>query len=279
MKTSQTIVLRLDIRPSHSGSSCDLLAAASGLSKSQIKDAMNKGAVRLQKDKRQKLLRRASYKPRSGERLELHYDPAVLALIPSPAHCVADERRYSVWHKPAGMLAQGSLWGDHCALTRIAEKHFQPAREVFLIHRLDREASGLMLLAHDKQAAAKLSQLFQHNTVHKAYWVQVRGRPALEHDVIDLPLDGKTARSKFRVLDYDAVNNNASLEVIILTGRKHQIRRHLAMLGHPVLGDPLYGRDNKTTDGLQLIALELAFDSPFNGQRKVYCLPDFTPCP
>ena len=247
-----------------------MLAAASGLSKTQIKDAMNKGAVKLRGGKRQKTLRRASYAPHPGERLELHYDPAILALKPLPAHCIADEMRYSVWHKPAGMLAQGSLWGDHCALSRIAEKHFQPPRPVFLVHRLDREAAGLMLLAHEQQAAAKLSQLFQSNAVHKAYRARVRGRPEPEQGTIEHPLDGKSARTEYRVSEYDPASDSATLDVIILTGRKHQIRRHLDMIGHPVLGDPVYGEGNKTKDGLQLVAVELAFDNPFGTGRKTY---------
>lgn len=272
MKTPQTIVLKLAVSATDSGAACDLLAAASGLSKTQIKDAMNKGAVRLHSGKRQKLLRRARYTPRAGEQLELHYDPAILALVPPPVHCIADERRYSVWEKPVGMLSQGSLWGDHCALTRIAEKHFQPPREVFLVHRLDREATGLMLLAHDKRAAAALSQLFQRNAVYKAYQTRVRGRPEPEQGRIDFPLEGKTARSEYRLLDYSADSDTATLEVIISTGRKHQIRRHLEMIGHPVLGDPLYGQGNKSKDGLQLAAVELAFENPFGAGRKAYRL-------
>ena len=266
------ITLSLTVDTVKPETACDRLAAASALSKSQIKDAMNKGAVKLYNGKKQKNLRRASYIPRPGERLELHYDPAILTLKPLSTTCVADEHRYSVWNKPVGMLAQGSLWGDHCALSRIVEKHFQPPRPVFLVHRLDREASGLMLLAHDQQAAAKLSQLFQNNAVHKVYRARVLGKPEPLRGAIAYPLDGKDAQTEYRVLDYDTAKHSANLEVIIRTGRKHQIRRHLDRIGHPVLGDPQYGKNNKSGDGLQLIATELAFEDPFGKGRKTFRL-------
>jgi tRNA pseudouridine32 synthase/23S rRNA pseudouridine746 synthase len=270
-----SISIIIDAQNSKDADACDVIATRSGLSKSQIKDAMNKGAVTLRRANRQKILRRAKTILRPGDQLQLNYDAAILAQQPLPLVCIADERAYSVWNKPAGMLAQGTLWGDHCALLRLVEQFFQPPREVFLVHRLDREAAGLMLIAHNKLASAKLSQLFQTNNVYKAYRTEVRGCPAVvgESAVIDFPLDGKPAHSEYRVLSYDDKTDIAQLEVVIRSGRKHQIRRHLDAIAHPVMGDPRYGQHNKTPDGMRLVATTLEFDCPLSGRRRSYRLP------
>lgn len=246
------------------------MAAETGLSKQKLKDAMAKGAVWLGR-KGQKRLRRATAELQAGDELQLYYDPALLARTPPEPRLVADCRHYSVWYKPPGMLAQGSQWGDHCALTRWVEKHFTPPRDVHLVHRLDREASGLMLMAHSPQAAARLGDLFQRRDMDKRYRVLAAGRVGEpgETQVIDLPLDGKPSRSHVTVLALDD-NGNSLLDIRLESGRKHQIRRHLAESGHPVLGDPRYGLGYPHPAGLQLRAWRLAFRCPFSRQPKVF---------
>ena len=88
--------------------------------------------------------------------IELYYDRRVLDAEPEAPRLIADESDYSVWFKPFGVLSQGSRWGDHCAMTRCAEKALSPERPALVVHRLDRAATGLMLLAHRKRAAALL---------------------------------------------------------------------------------------------------------------------------
>lgn len=270
------IRLKIAIDHNNSGSARDIIAAASGVSKSQIKDAMNKGAVRLRRGKQQKILRRASAVLKPGDEVQFHYDRAILAQQPAPIQCIADEGAYSVWNKPAGMLAQGTLWGDHCSLLRQVEQYFKPPRPVFLVHRLDREAAGLMIIAHNARAAAQLSALFQDNRIHKVYRTRVNGCPAAvgESVSIDLALDDKPSHSECRVLKYDSKQDVAEVEVVIHTGRKHQIRRHLEAIGHPVLGDPRYGHNNKNTEGMYLLACQLEFDCPISAKRRNYRLSD-----
>lgn len=257
-------------------STCDLLAIATGLPKARIKDAMNKGAVWLQPGKgKQKRLRRATYLPRRGDKITLHYRAEILAIAPPPAQCLENFGRYSVWYKPAGTLAQGNQYSDHTSLLRQAELHWQPPRTVFLVHRLDREASGLMLIAHDQQAAAKLSQLFVENKIQKIYRAGVRGRPGKDNGQIDLPLDRKPALTEYTVLDYDAAHDIATLSVTIKTGRLHQIRRHFDMIRHPLIGDPKYGRGNKDAGGMRLIAEQLEFRCPLTGKARLLRLADY----
>jgi len=255
----------------------DFLHQHSGLSKQQLKDAANKGAVLMRRAGSARRVRRAKTALRSGDRIELHYDRDLLALQPPAARCIADHGSYSLWYKPAGLLAQGNEFGDHCALTRQAELAWTPPRQVWVIHRLDREAAGLMLLAHSKQAAAKLSQQFQHNQVQKQYRVQVLGNIGAvlgQQGRIDQALDGKTALTDFHVLGWDAQTQRSTLQVTIHTGRLHQIRRHFAEAGFPVIGDPRYGTGNKTAEGLRLVAVSLAFLCP---QRRTQVAFELAP--
>lgn len=274
MSERQTLTLRLTARAEDAGTLCDLLAARSGLSKARIKDAMNKGAVWLAKGKgAQQRVRRATTPVHVGQRIELHYNAELLARQVPDSTLVADQKHYSVWNKAPGVLAQGTLEGDHCALLRQVELYFKSSRPVFPVHRLDREASGLVLVAHSRDAAARLSHLFQTHQVYKRYRVQVRGRVEAEHGVIDRPLDGKPARTEYALQCYDAERDRSVLDVVIHTGRLHQIRRHFELIDHPVIGDPKYGSGNKSPEGMQLAAVELRFRCPFAQREIVFALP------
>jgi len=260
------------IDPGVTGSICDFIASKTGLSKLKIKDAMNKGAVWVSARGGKHRVRRATTAVKPGDRVEIHYDAGVLARVAPEARCVADERSYSVWFKPAGLLAQGSPQGDHCALIRQVELNFKPARPVFLVHRLDREASGLMVIAHTRQASAGLSALFAHGTVVKTYTVVVRGR-TVASGAIDEPLDGKSAKTHYETLSYDTGRDESTLKVRIDTGRLHQIRRHFESIGFPVMGDPKYGAKNKNTEGMRLMAAELEFICPLARVPRHYVVP------
>lgn len=271
------IVFKTTVASRQTYPASEYLAAQTGLSRTKVKDAMNKGAVLLRtKNNRMKRLRRASTALRPGDQIEFYYDEKILALQPPEARCLSDHKHYSVWFKPSGLLAQGTRYGDHCSLMRLAELYFQPGKEIFLVHRLDREASGIMLLAHSKDAAAKLSGLFQKNLVIKRYLVEVLGNLGEKgrHGTIDLPLEGKPSLTEFTVMSYSQATNTSTAEVIIRTGRLHQIRRHFEMIGFPVIGDPKYGTGNKNTGGMKLSAVSLKFRCPFLKQEVQYKLPE-----
>ncbi len=251
------------------GKAIDVIAADTGLPKARIKHAMNCGAVWLtRKGQSQKRLRRATASLIAGDIIDVYYDATILGRKPVPAPCIADEQRYSVWFKPAGVLTQGSRYGDHCSLSRQAEQHWNPPRPVFVVHRLDREAQGLVLLAHDRQAAAKLSALFVNHAITKTYRITVAGKTPERCDITE-PVDGKEACTRFIRDAYDAISDTSTLTVTLVTGRKHQIRKHFAGMGYAVLGDPRYG-GRPCEQGLQLEAISLAFDSPFGKGRCEY---------
>jgi len=141
---------------------------------------------------------------------------------------------------------------------------------VFLVHRLDREASGLVVIAHKQSTAAEFSQLIQQRKIEKRYHIQIKGQLAsawLETGVINEPLDGKACETRFRVLQVQAQPARTWLEIDLITGRKHQIRRHFAAIGYPVMGDPSYGKHNQDDAGLALQAVQLRFQ--LKGQPSV----------
>lgn len=254
----------------------DLLAEGTGLSKQRIKDAMNKGAVWWTLKGKTLRLRRATKVLYKGSRIQFFYDEQVLARKPETATLIYDAGNYSIWFKPPGMLSQGSQWGDHCSILRWVEVNGQftqgrEKRECFLVHRLDGDASGLIILAHDSQAAAKLSTLFQARDMHKFYqaWVVDYCEVPTSGLTLSYELDGKSAITHIKKIR--AENNKTLLDVTIETGRKHQIRRHLANIGHPIVGDRVYGK--KASVGLQLLAYRLEFICPFSQQRVVAELP------
>jgi len=238
----------------------ELLSHDSGLSKSAIKLAMTKGAVWLTRGRATQRLRRATRGLQPGDRLHLYYDDQVLAQVPQQPVLVDDAGAYSVWDKPSGLRSQGSRWGDHCTVSRLAGQRLD--RPAFIVHRLDRAATGLIVVAHGRGHAEALSRQFRERRVGKRYRVQVHGEfPGDRLPLrLDVALDGKPAVSEFRLVD--VADGQSVLDVRIETGRKHQIRRHLAGLGFPVVGDRLYGDDGNDDVDLQLRAVELAFECP-----------------
>jgi tRNA pseudouridine32 synthase/23S rRNA pseudouridine746 synthase len=250
----------------------DLLQQASGLAKQRIKFAMTQGAVWVTRDSHTQRLRRAKRKLREGDELHLYYDDELLAEVPAEPTLVADVGEYSVWNKPYGLRSQGSKWGDHCTVGRWAERHLQPERPAFTVHRLDRAANGLILVAHSKSMAATLSKIFQSRKVEKRYLAYVAGDLSDQVNPlrVDQPIDGRNAVSEISFEEVSADKSQSLVEVRIETGRKHQIRRHLADIGHPVIGDRLYGTGEMDGVDLQLTAYLLAFRCPVTDKKVEY---------
>ena len=273
----QTLAQTITFRSENPRKASEFLAETTGLSKRQIKEAMSKGAVWHQRTGTKKhRIRRATTLLKAGDILSLYYNEKLLALEPDTAELVSDRRNYSVWFKPPGLLTQGTKYGDYCALMRQAQKYFRPERKVFAVHRLDREASGLVLVAHNKKAAAGLSRLFQHQKVVKVYRIRVLGNLS-EYEAggkIEQKLDDKAALTSFTMQEYDPLSNTSLAEVILHTGRKHQIRRHFDLIGYPVMGDPRYGKGNKNRDGMKLVACRLEFECPFNRKKVLFSLSE-----
>jgi tRNA pseudouridine65 synthase len=182
--------------------------------------------------------------------------------------------RLSIVDKPSGLLVHRG-WGTDAvvAMTLLRD---QLGRVVYPVHRLDRGTSGALAFALDAEAARLLHALFEGGLARKRYLALVRGVPP-ESGVVDHPIPNKPggprveARTAFRRLA--TVERFSLVEAQPLTGRLHQIRRHLKHLGHPLVGDVNYGRGEinrlfRERYGLHRLALharELSFAHPFTG--------------
>ena len=250
------------------------------LSVADIKKAIDKGALWHSRGKITQRCRRLKKTLNIDDKLHFYYDVNILSQQPTPATLIADLADYSVWFKPYGMLSQGSKWSDHCTITRWAQKHLTPERVVFPVHRLDRAATGLILVAHSKSAARALSEMFEQHQLVKTYHIIVHGihTQQPESQVVDLAIDGKSARSHFLSLAYDEKSDRSLMEVKIESGRKHQIRIHAASIDLPVVGDRLHGiaknNDGAEQADLQLCAVELRFNCPIHNIEQCFEVPE-----
>jgi len=146
-----------------------------------------------------------------------------------------------VINKPAGLAVQGGK-GIGVSLDSFLTQSRQT--RPLLVHRLDRDTSGLILVAKDKAAAAAYSRLLRSRAVVKRYLAICKGRPAKGEGIISLDLDirgmKKKSETRFRLVE-SFKDDFSLLELELGTGRMHQIRRHLALTGNPVLGDDKHG--------------------------------------
>ena len=250
-----------------------VLSQKTTFSKQKIKDCMRKGAVWLGRGKHTRRIRRLNSTLKKGDELHFYYNESVLNQACPPAKLIEDNKEYSIWYKPYGMLSQGSKWSDHCTITRWAERHLVPERPAFIVHRLDKATTGLIIVAHTKKAARLLTNQFEQRQIEKKYQAIVHGdhRSRLQPDTVRETIDGKHACSHFNCLQYDQQKNVSLVDVAIETGRKHQIRRHLADIGFPIVGDRLYGCDSDGVD-LQLCAYSLQINCPVTLEVKRFVL-------
>ncbi len=181
-----------------------------------------------------------------------------------------EDNKVIVVNKPAGLLSERK--GEYCPERTLADFGL-------ICHRLDRDTSGVMILAKDLETQMFLKRQFQDRTVHKTYYAVVCGRPKLDEARIDLPMirdlkrpttfrvdaNGKEAETFYKVLD--AGDKYALVELRPTSGRTHQLRVHMKYLGHPILGDRVYEGDK--ADRLYLHAGQLEITLP-SGERKTF---------
>ena len=165
-------------------------------------------------------------------------------------------------NKPAGLVCHPTRDGEHSSLIGRVRIHLG-STEGRLVNRLDRETSGIVLIAKNANAASELGQLIGTSAVDKEYWAIVHGHPTADEFLVDAPL-GRDLESAVAIkdgvrLDGAAARTNVTvnrrfvrdgqpfswLTVKPETGRKHQIRIHLAHVGHPIVGDKVYGADEQ----------------------------------
>ncbi len=212
-------------------------------------------------------------------------------------------------NKPPGLAVQGGS-GTYTHVDKLAHAlKFGMETKPKLVHRLDKDTSGILLLARTGRAAAGLTRAFQDRTTRKIYWAAVAGRPKPDlgtiryglvkaggkghekmvciypDDIPDTP-GAKRATTDYRVLEY-AGERAAWVALVPVTGRTHQLRAHMAEMGHPIAGDGKYGGNAQTNEGdgwgsqlggdisrkLHLHARMISFDHPETGNRLELTAP------
>jgi len=206
--------------------------------------------------------------------------------LPKDFRIVHEDADILVVVKPSGLLTMGTerdkTHTAYAILTDYVRKGYsKSSKRIFIVHRLDRDTSGLLVFAKTVEAKKRLQGRWEET--EKKYLTVVHGRIEKLEGLITSyltenaahvvyatkdPAKGKLARTAYLVLKY--TQEFSLLEVDLLTGRKHQIRVHLADIGHPVVGDEKYGKQGKAYRRLALHAISLSFIHPTIGRRLTF---------
>ena len=206
--------------------------------------------------------------------------------LPQGLVIIYEDRDIIVVDKPPGLLTMGTdkekSRTAYFVLTDYVRKGCAKSRKrIFIVHRLDRETSGILVFAKSEEAKLRLQG--QWEETRKKYLAVVHGKLESSSETITTYLvenkahnvystsdatKGKLSHTAYKVLK--ETKDFALLEVDLLTGRKHQIRVHLAGIGHPVVGDKRYGKGNEARTRLALHARSISFRHPFSGEQLTF---------
>ena len=241
---------------------------------------------------------RSSYRLKVGEHVLVVVPPPqpIEGIQPEsiPLHLAYEDQDLLVVDKPAGLVVHPAAGHRNHTLVHALLAHCPQLEGIGgvlrpgIVHRLDKDTSGLMVVAKNEGALRSLQRQFQEREVVKRYWALVRGRVNPPQGVIDLPLSrdprnrkrlavvpgGRPAMTRYRVLR--AWESCSLVEAQLLTGRTHQIRIHFSFRGCPLLGDPVYGVKSDLVARQFLHARTLGIHLPSTGAYREFTseLPD-----
>jgi len=212
---------------------------------------------------------------------------------PIPLDLVYEDPHLLVLNKPAGMVVHPAPGHPDGTLVNALIAHYPPIAHVGpteragIVHRLDRETSGVLVVAKDESSLEELQEQFRNREIEKTYLALVHRRVRPPEGIIEVPIgrhprhrqrmaaraEGKYARTRYHAVRF--FREHTLLELHPFTGRTHQIRVHLSWLGYPVVGDPVYGRRNEQLlrDRHFLHAHRIRFVHPASGEELTFEAP------
>ena len=209
--------------------------------------------------------------------------------IPLPFDLVYEDEDLLVVNKPAGMPVHPSAKNHDNTLANALAWYYQEQGLPFVFHctnRLDRDTSGLVLVARHSYSATRIAQMTKDREIHREYRAIVRGIPSPSEGTIDAPLGRKVGSIIERTVDFEqgepaithyqvveSKNGHSLLALQLETGRTHQIRIHLKHLGYPLVGDYLYNPDMEFIKRQALHAYRLRFSHPVTGEKMEFTAP------
>ena len=270
----------------------DLLAAqASGASRSQAARWIEQGLCQVNGMARKK----PAFKVSAGDALELTVPDAEETPVEKediPLEILYEDADLAVVVKPCGMVVHPAAGNESGTLVNALLYHMEDlsgiggVKRPGIVHRLDKDTSGLLMVAKNDLAHQGLSDQLRARTMEKHYLAVVDGRMREPSGRVDKPIARSTKDRKRMAVDpagreavtewtlLENLKNAALLDVHILTGRTHQIRVHMQSLHHPVAGDPIYGQKNGVkAPRLMLHAYTLSFTHPRTGERLSFTAP------
>lgn len=199
----------------------------------------------------------------------------------SPLDILFEDEFLLIVNKPSGLLSVPGRGEDKqdCLISRIQKKY----SDALIVHRLDMSTSGLMVIARGKEVESMISILFQKKKISKKYKAIVDGKVIPSQGEINLPLiadwpnrpkqivdflTGKSSTTQYKVISYDKTNDTSYIELTPITGRTHQLRVHMQSIGHAILGDELYAKNNIIVKSSRLLlhASYLTFTHPISDE-------------
>ena len=261
------------------------------MSRSAIQALLTEGQIALNGE-----ICKASYRVKEGEEIIINIPaPETLEILPQdiPLDIVYEDQYLVIINKPQGMVVHPAHGNWDNTLVNALLFHIKTLSGINgglrpgIVHRLDKDTSGLLVAAKDDVTHRHLAAQIKEQTMERQYTALVHGVISEKLGKIEAPIgrsktdrkkmavikEGKTAVSEYQVLErYD---NYSLVKVKLVTGRTHQIRVHFAFIGHPVVGDPLYGPGKKRfdLDGQALHASTLGFVHPVTGRPMVFQSP------
>ena len=290
-------IIELTVAPEDAGKRIDAyLCTYTELSRSRIAALMLEGALLVNGKAQSK----PSFRVETGQQLELAVPQAKPVEIKAqniPLDILYQDSDIVVVNKPCGMVVHPAAGNEDGTLVNALLYHVNDLSGIGgemrpgIVHRLDKDTSGLILIAKNDKSHASLSEQFKERTMEKHYRAVAYGNFQEDCGLIDAPIarhpvdrkkmaivkDGKPSQTEWKVLE--RLKGAVYLDVHLLTGRTHQIRVHMHSLGHPLLGDKIYAPNIKTKihiPRLMLHAHTLTFTHPSTGERMMMTasLPD-----